>query len=218
MAGGRLRLGAFLIFLIWTAAGLADQEQLRKRVGGVRLPFVANHGQTNPAVAYYAPTFAGTVYVTKKGEIVYSLPAPSERRDGLLPARKAAGAGWTLTETPVRGSARVAAERLAEAQVSYFIGNDPGRWRSGIPTYESVGLGEVWPGVFLSLRAHGDNVEKLFTVRPGAEPSLIRMRIAGAKSLRVDAGWSVGRDARVWGKSPSLRLSPIRSRTACAEP
>ena len=48
------------------------------------------------------------------------------------------------------------------------------------------GFGEVWPGVFLSLRAHGDNVEKLFTVRPGAEPSRIRMRIAGAKSLRVD--------------------------------
>ena len=67
----------------------------------------------------------------------------------------------------------------AEAQVNYFIGNDPGRWRREIPTYEGVGLGEVWPGVFLSLRAHGDNVEKLFTVRPGAEASRIRMRIAG---------------------------------------
>ena len=86
----------------------------------------------------------------------------------------------------MRGRARVAAERPAEAQVNYFIGNDPARWRSGIPTYEGVRFGEVWPGVFLSLRAHGDNVEKLFTVRPGAEPSRIRMRIAGAKSLRVN--------------------------------
>ena len=180
-------LPTFLILLAWVQAGLADQEQLRERVGGVRVPFIANRGQTNPAVAYYAPTFAGTVYVTKKGEIVYSLPAsPKDTRGSALGVAKAFGAGWTLTEIPVRGRARVAAERPAEAQVNYFIGNDPARWRSGIPTYEGVSFGEVWPGVFLSLRAHGDNVEKLFTVRPGAEPSCIRMRVAGAKSLRVN--------------------------------
>ena len=177
----------FSILLASTSAGLADQGQLRERVGGVRVPFIANRGQTNPAVAYYAPTFAGTVYVTKKGEIVYSLPAsPKDTRGSALGVAKAFGAGWTLTEIPVRGRARVAAERPAEAQVNYFIGNDPARWRSGIPTYEGVSFGEVWPGVLLSLRAHGDNVEKLFTVRPGAEASRIRMRIAGAKSLRVD--------------------------------
>jgi hypothetical protein len=179
------RLGTFLIVVGWTKAGLADPEQLQKRVGGVHVPFVANHGQTDPAVAFYAPTFAGTVYVTEKGEIVYSLPAPSENR-GSSRVGKAARAGWTLTEIPVRGRARVAAERPAQARVNYFIGSDPGRWRSGIPTYEGVGLGEVWPGVGLSLRAYGDNVEKLFTVRPGAQPSRIRMRIAGAKSLRVN--------------------------------
>jgi hypothetical protein len=187
----RIALFALLILPAWAETGLADQEQVRERIGGVRIPFMANRGQTDPAVAYYAPTFAGTVYVTKKGEIVYSLPAPvKDTKDSFGSAatacRKAAGAGWTLTETPVGGRTRVTAELRAVAQVNYFIGNDPGRWRSGIDTYEGVGLGEVWPGVFLSLRAHGDNVEKLFTVRPGAEPSRIRMRIAGAESLRVN--------------------------------
>ena len=130
----------FSILLASTSAAFADQGQLRERVGGVRVPFIANRGQTNPAVAYYAPTFAGTVYVTKKGEIVYSLPASPKDTRGSSRVGKAAGAGWTLTEIPVRGRARVAAERPAEAQVNYFIGNDPGRWRSGIPTYEGVGL------------------------------------------------------------------------------
>src|SRR5262249_35598550 len=52
--------------------------------------------------------------------------------------------------------------------------------------YETVGLGEVWPGVRLSLQAHGNNVEKLFTVGPAADPARIRMRVAGARSLRVN--------------------------------
>lgn len=133
------RLGTFLILIAWIEAGLADQEQLRKRVGGVHGPLIANPGQTNPAVAYYAPTFAGTVYVTKEGEI-YSLPAP--RKEGAIGSSrvgKAAGTGWTLTEMPVRGRAPVAAERPAEPQINYFIGNDPGRWRTGIPAYEGRG-------------------------------------------------------------------------------
>ena len=212
------RLGTFLIAMAWTEAGLADQEQVRKRAGGVRVPFIANLGQINPAVAYYAPTFAGTVYVTKKGEIVYSLPArPKDTRSSAVGVGNAAGAGWTLTEIPVRGRARVAAERPSEAQVNYFIGNDPGRWRSGIPTHEGVGFGEVWPGVFLSLRAHGNNVEKLFTVRPGAEPSRIRMRIAGAKSLRVDEAGALVATTGL-GEVTFLPPSPIRSGTACADP
>jgi len=174
------------------AAGIgpATGEPMRRRLGGVRIPFVSNSGQVDPEVAYYAATFAGTVYVTKKGEIVYSLPAPKDpektSRPGAQDSLKATGKSWSMTERPVGGKTRVTAERSAEAQVSYFIGKDPNRWRSGIATHETVGLGEVWPGVRLSLQAHGNNVEKLFTVAPGADPSRIRMRVAGVRSLRVN--------------------------------
>ena len=36
--------------------------------------------------------------------------------------------------------------------VNSYLGNDPRRWRSGLGTYEAVSLGEVWPGVLVSLR------------------------------------------------------------------
>ncbi|MGH9317456.1 MAG: hypothetical protein ACRD1P_10140, partial [Thermoanaerobaculia bacterium] len=151
------------------ASDATQKERLRQRMGGISIPFIGNQGQSDPRVAFYASTFAGTVYVTRQGEIVYSLPATTEDIEGSSGpgagvARTAVGAGWSLTETPVAGRAWVTAEERAGAQVNYFIGNDRSRWRSGIATYETVGLGEVWPGVRLSLRAHGDNVEKLFTV------------------------------------------------------
>ena len=49
-------------------------EAMRARVsetyGKLTIGFEANDGQTDPAVAYYARTFAGNVFVTRDGRIV----------------------------------------------------------------------------------------------------------------------------------------------------
>jgi hypothetical protein len=45
-----------------------------KKAFGMRLPFIANQGQINEDASFYARTFGGTVFITRKGEIVYSLP------------------------------------------------------------------------------------------------------------------------------------------------
>ena len=119
-------------------AGRLAEDREKARLSDLAIPFVANAGQTEPAVAYSAQTFAGTVFVTRDGRIVYSLPAKrgsGSRRDrNASPPR----AGWSLTETPVGGSACAHAERPAATQVNHFIGTDRSRWRTGIPTYERV--------------------------------------------------------------------------------
>jgi hypothetical protein len=170
--------------------GTSDQ-QIRESVSRVRIPFVGNAGQIDPTVAYYAPTFAGTVYVTRDGKIVYSLPGEKVPASGVRsPGRRSRSSvnksSWSLTETPVRGRVRPTGIDPASTGISYFVGNDPSRWRSGLPTFEGVSLGEVWPGISLELRAHGKSVEKLFTVEPGGDPSRIRMSVTGAQSLGVD--------------------------------
>lgn len=51
------------------------EEKIVKGVSKIRMPFIANKGQIeNESVKFYARTFGGTVYVTKNGELVYSLP------------------------------------------------------------------------------------------------------------------------------------------------
>jgi hypothetical protein len=167
------------------------EERVRKGLSRVRVPFIANAGQIDSTVAYYAPTFAGTVYVTQKGQIVYSLPGGEDSESDVRPDIKntrSSGkrSGWSLTETAVGGRARPKGEDRASTGVSYFVGNDPTRWRSGLPTFEGISLGEVWPGISLELQAHGKNVEKVFTVEPGGDPSRIRMSVAGARRLRVN--------------------------------
>src|SRR5439155_417257 len=115
------------------------------------------------------------------GQIVYSLPAaPASRAQA--PRRDS----WSLIETAVGGKAHPIGANATSTGVSYFVGNDPSRWKSGLSTFESISLGEVWPGIRLDLRAHGKNVEKLFTVGPSRDPSRIRMNVAGARRLGVN--------------------------------
>ncbi|HEX9148110.1 MAG TPA: SBBP repeat-containing protein [Thermoanaerobaculia bacterium] len=172
--------------------GRVAEWRVRQRLSGLPISFVANAGQTDPAVAYYAQTFSGTVFVTRDGRIVYSLlqkrdsDSPHGRKaSASLPKAANANAGWSLTETAVGGRASAAAGCLATANVSSFIANDPACWTSSLPTYEDLSLGEVWPGISLQLKARGNSVEKIFTVEPGGDPSKIRMAVRGARSLTV---------------------------------
>ncbi|MCR4319353.1 MAG: hypothetical protein NUV74_03335, partial [Candidatus Brocadiaceae bacterium] len=51
-----------------------EKAEVVRRIKKLQMPFIANEGQTDAKVAFYANTFGGTVFVTKDGDIVYSLP------------------------------------------------------------------------------------------------------------------------------------------------
>ena len=157
-----------------------------RRLDGIRVPFVANHGQIDRRVAYYAPTFAGTLFVTDAGELIYALP---NRRSGLALEKLSAsmGSDWSLTESLRDGDVRPVGQERSATGVSYFLGNDPAGWHAHIPTYDALSLGEVWPGIGVSLRARGRSIEKVFTVSPGASVDRIRIDVGGARTLTVDS-------------------------------
>ncbi|HLK22064.1 MAG TPA: SBBP repeat-containing protein [Bryobacteraceae bacterium] len=59
---------------------------------------------------------------------------------------------------------------------SYFLGNDPGKWRSGVPHYARVRYRNVYPGIdVVYYHNHDGRLEYDFVVRPGADPGAIRL-------------------------------------------
>jgi hypothetical protein len=70
---------------------------------------------------------------------------------------------------------------------NYFIGNDPSKWRTNVPTYAKVECRQVYPGVNLVYYGNQQQLEHDFVVEPGADPSAIRLAIEGADKLEVDA-------------------------------
>lgn len=150
-----------------------------RALSGIRVPFQENAGQYPPDVAYGARMFAGSVFVTREGGIVYSLFG---RQDGGTP-RKA----HVIRETLVGGKPReVSGEDPSPAKVSRFSGNDPAKWIREIRAWDTVRLDEVYESVDVRLKARGGSVEKVFHVRPGADPSAIRLLMEGADRLAVN--------------------------------
>jgi beta-propeller repeat-containing protein len=81
-------------------------------------------------------------------------------------------------------------------KVSIIRDDDPARWRTGLRTYGGVSLGEVWPGIEVGLASRARTVEKVFTIRPGADVSDILLHVEGASSL------GVGEDGRLEVATP----------------
>src|SRR5439155_18826573 len=63
-------------------------------------------------------------------------------------------------------------------KVNYFLGNDPQRWRTNIPTYAKVKYEGVYPGVDLVYYGQQGHLEYDFVVAPGVDPQVIRLAFA----------------------------------------
>jgi hypothetical protein len=200
-------LVSVLVFLGPAVAhALPGDAQVRAQLAGLRLPFIENQGQTDARVAYYAPTFAGTLFVTRQGELVYVLPNASPGASRGRPTTPSALPAWSLTETLLGGQVSPMAQDPSPTRVSYFRGRDPNQWRREVPSFGQVGLGEVWPGVTVSLLARGRSVEKVFTVSPGASVDDIRVRVGGARAVSVD---SSGALVATTGLGPVTYTAPV---------
>jgi hypothetical protein len=109
-----------------------------------------------------------------------------ECKDKTEKAKACPSKSWVISERWVGGKVQaIKGEEELQTKVSYFIGNDPSKHKSGLSTYRYVSLGEVWSGVEVKLKATQKTVEKLFYVKPGADPSKIQVQVDGAKGLKL---------------------------------
>jgi uncharacterized protein (TIGR03437 family) len=148
------------------------------RLMSVPLSFEPNQGQAASAVQFVSRGSGYALFLTK-GEVVLNL----ERQ-----APPSGAAAETLRMSLIGANPKARAVGLAPQAgvVNYFIGNDPKRWRSGIPTYGKVEYPQIYPGVDLVFYGNQRQLEYDFVVAPGADPSRIAWRIDGARAS-VDA-------------------------------
>jgi hypothetical protein len=75
--------------------------------------------------------------------------------------------------------------------VSYFRGQDPRRWRSGLRSYGGVRVREAYPGIDLVYYRGGRELEYDFVVSPGADPGRIALEVEAGQRARVAADGSL---------------------------
>jgi hypothetical protein len=82
--------------------------------------------------------------------------------------------------------ARAAALEELPGKVNRYAGQDPRRWRLGIPTYARVCYEGVYPGIDLLYYGNQGRLEYDWVVAPGADLARIRLAVQGARSVTVD--------------------------------
>jgi len=82
--------------------------------------------------------------------------------------------------------ARLAGTNQMPGLVNYLIGNDPVQWRTGVPTYASVRVQDLYPGIDAIYYGNNQQLEYDFVVAPGADAGLIRLRFDGVNRLSIN--------------------------------
>jgi len=100
-----------------------------------------------------------------------------------------------------RGGTFEARER-AEGHANYLVGNDPSRWLRDLPYYKQLRYADLYEGIDLVYYSRDGDLEYDFVVKPGADPSRIRMKLAGKHTPRIDAAGDLLLD----GAEGALRL------------
>lgn len=68
---------------------------------------------------------------------------------------------------------------------NYYIGNNPEKWRSRVKSYRKLYVYNIYPQIDFELFEDKGKLKYNFIVKPGADPSLIKMRYNGADSLYI---------------------------------
>jgi Beta-propeller repeat len=143
--------------------------------GKIPLNFEPNRGQAG----------AGTLYLARGNGYLLSLE-PSGSKMILRNKDKSAEISNTLLGSSK--SSHLEALDPLPGHSSYFRGHDPAKWVTGVPNFARVRAAGVYPGIDLIYYGNQDRLEYDFVVAAGADPSVIRLRLDGIRSLRTDAG------------------------------
>ena len=161
--------------------GQARPGTERQRVPAARdlpLTFEANQGQADETIDYLARGPGYRLYLKPREALLVTAPVS-----------EIAVPSTTVVEMQLVGalpSPKVAGLEAQPGRSHYLFGNDPTKWRTNVPHYAKVKYEEVYPGVDLIYYGKQRQLAYDFVVKPGADPSQIRLSFQGVDKPALD--------------------------------
>jgi len=148
--------------------------------------FEPNQGQTAPQVKFLARGAGYGLFLTADEAVLRLRPSAVGSQPSALSSQRASSAVIRMRLDGANASARVSGVSLLPGHSSYFIGNDPSKWRRDIPQFARVQYEAVYPGVNLVYYGDQGRLEYDFRVAPAADPNQIALSFKGA-SAHIDS-------------------------------
>ncbi len=197
----RLQSGTGLSSTRTSGAAQAAKDKERPKwieaYGKLPLSFEENVGQTAQEVRYVSHGAGYELFLTPR-EAVLALRTPvsydlsPRHRFKTARALRQASRARTIAVVRMRlkganPSAGISGMDKLPKRTNYFIGGDPQKWHTDVPSYGRVKYADIYPGVDLVFYGHQRQLEYDFVVAPGADPKAIRLDLQGARKLRISA-------------------------------
>jgi hypothetical protein len=171
----------------------AAKALVAQNYGRIPLSFEANQGQADKTVKFVSRGSGYSLFLTDSSAVLaLTKPEVSSERPGhaagksLKPASTRPARKTDVMRMDLAGANRathVAGMDQLPGTANYFIGNDPAKWHSGVPTFAKVRYAGVYPGIDLIYYGNQRQLEYDFIVAPGASAKPIRLEFSGAKRL-----------------------------------
>lgn len=142
------------------------------KYGHLPVHFEPNLGQVPDQIRYYSHDQGFEVLMTDAETIFQREESPHATVRMKMPGR-------------ARGSRWEAIDKLPGIS-NYYIGNDPAKWRAKVPQYSRLKRSGVYPGIDIVFYVNEGQLEYDYIVKPGADPSQIRLAFEGVERLQVD--------------------------------
>jgi hypothetical protein len=179
-----------------SAPALAIRAPSPASYGHAALSFEPNVGQADPHVRFLVHGPGYTLFLTDHGMVVsaphYAATAPSTRLTPRLSTPRVTSTS-VIRLSFLGGSAHPQFQGMSKlaGKVNYFIGNNPKKWYTSIPTYAQVTVRTVYPGISLSLYSHAGQLEYDWLVAPHADVARIHLGVTGPGKLQIDHAGAV---------------------------
>ena len=172
----------------------ATLARVNESYGKLPLSFEANQGQQDQPVKFLSRGRGYNLFLTNREAVLVltksEKPAPAKKLTHPTFAQKKPKRQSTVLRTQfvaANPAAKVTGEEELPGKINYLIGQDPTKWRTGVATYAKVRYEQVYPGIDLVYYGNQRQLEYDFVVGPGGDPAHIRMKLAGAQKMSLDA-------------------------------
>ncbi len=181
------------------SAALATQTREKSSSGSVapapaieafaNLPlyFEPNQGQTKGQVKFLSRGAGHTLFLMHSKAVLLVTRFERGRIESWNTGRRMNGTVLGMSFIGANRSPQISGEEELPGKVNYFVGSNPGRWRTNIATYGRVLYRDLYPGIDLTYYGHEGQLEYDFVVRPHADLRRILVGFSGAEKLEVDA-------------------------------
>ena len=174
----------------------STKVKLQETYGKLPLSFIQNNGQVDEKMKYYEKGSGRTTSFTKDG-IYLTLQTQNSRLknknlkseiSNLNSKSELSNLQSEIVKLiPLNANKNpdIIAEGKQEGKVNYFIGNDPKKWKTNVPTYNAVVYREIYKNIDMKFYGNNKQMEYDIIVKPGADPNVVKLSYEGIEGLKV---------------------------------